>query len=333
MPLTEQQLHIRRGGVTGSQIAVLAGLCPWGSAIELYREKVAAPGEIEPKPLTEDMSRGIWFEEPCIRWYIHRTGRPVARTETIVHPDLPLVIATPDGVSMDPGQPTERQSEGGRVQWRPGDTIVEVKCPSWRTAKAWGAEGSDQIPRYYYPQVIWEMAVTGLKHAHVVAYFGDQLRIYNVPWDQGIFERLYEVAETFWTQHVLPRVPPPPDATTAYAEYLAELFPASVDDMVKMEPGDGALFDVIASVRQCEETIRVHSKRLEEAKNILKSRIGINRGLEGNFGRITWAQNRESERVDWQAVAREAGASDEQIGRHTTTKPGPRVFRAHWRDT
>ncbi len=332
MPLTLQQRQLRCKGITGSQIAILAGLSPWGSAVEVWREKVEGPGHDSGPEVGPHMERGIFFEDACLRWYVHRTGRAAVPTKTIVHPEHPLVIATPDAVSLDPSVPGERPVGDGRIQWSPGDIVVEVKCPSWRTARAWGEEGSDEIPRYYYPQVIWEMAVTGLRHAHVVAYFGDQLRIYNVPWNQDIFDRLREVAEDFWHTHVVAGVPPFPDASQAYADHLAELYPQASAPLMKAD-GDTQIAMAAAQAKDAEENIRAHARRLEEAKNILKMRIGSARGIEGGFGRITWSNNKDSERTDWEAVAKAAGATDELIRSHTINKPGPRVFRANWAAT
>lgn len=329
MPLTLKQRQIRSRGITGSQIAVIAGLSPWGSPVEVWREKVTqvSPGQTDvPGP---HMERGIFFEDACLRWYVHRTGRAIVPTQTIIHPDHPLVIATPDAVSLDPEVPGDRPAGGGRINWAPSDIVVEVKCPSWRTARAWGEEGSDDIPRYYYPQVIWEMAVTGLKNAHVVAYFGDQLRIYNVPWNQAIFDRLREMAEEFWHTHVVPGVPPFPDSSKAYADYLTEAYPRVKEPLAKAD-GDAQIAAAVAQAKDAEETIRTQMKRLEEAKNVLKMRIGHSRGLEGSFGRVTWANNKDSARIDWEAVAREAGAPEDLVEKHTTVKPGPRVFRANW---
>ena len=109
---------------------------------------------------------------------------------------------------------------------------MRSSAPSWRTARAWGADGSDEIPRYYYPQVIWEMAVLGVRQAHVAAFMGDQMRIYNIPWSQDVFDALYEAAERFWARHVVPKVPPPPDASAAYADHLARMFPAPDEALV-----------------------------------------------------------------------------------------------------
>ncbi len=329
MPLTLQQRQLRCKGITGSQIAILAGLSPWGSPIEVWREKVDGPAHGAAEAPSPHMERGIFFEEACLRWYVHRTNRAVVPTTTIVHPRYPLVIATPDAVSLDPSQGDARQPADGRIQWAETDIVVEVKCPSWRTARSWGEEGSDQIPSYYYPQVIWEMAVTGLKNAHVVAYFGDQLRIYNVPWNQAIFDRLREVAEDFWHLNVVPGIPPKPDASAAYSQYLAEMYPKSSAELIKAD-GDSIVTTAAAQAKDAEVQIRAHAQRLEEAKNTLKQAIGQARGLEGAFGRVTWVTNKESERTDWEAVARAAGASEDLIKSHTVKKAGPRVFRANW---
>ena len=41
----------------------------------------------------------------------------------------------------------------------------------------------------------------------------------------------------------------------------------------------------------------------------------------------SWKQNKDSERVDWQAIAAAMNPPQELIAANTTTKPGARVFR------
>ena len=132
MPLSPAQMAVRRKGITGSQIAVVAGLSPWGSPIDVWREKVeGAPGDL--LAANEDVQRGVWLEEAVVKWYVHRVGRAVGQLGTVVHPDRPLVIATPDGVSMaadrDPSEGDERRGTHATLRVMPEDIALEVKCP------------------------------------------------------------------------------------------------------------------------------------------------------------------------------------------------------------
>ena len=47
-----------------------------------------------------------------------------------------------------------------------------------------------------------------------------------MPFNQRLFEALYELVERFHVNHVLRKVPPPPDASDNYKEWLTTTFTA-----------------------------------------------------------------------------------------------------------
>jgi hypothetical protein len=55
--------------------------------------------------------------------------------------------------------------------------------------------------------------------------------------------------------------------------------------------------------------------------------------LEGPGFLIRWRNARPTLETDWQAVAREVGATPELISKFTTVKTGPRTFRPLWRQS
>ena len=163
MALSREQLEIRKQGVTGSEIAAVAGLSKWGSPIEIWQRKLGLIPEIETTPA---MDRGNFLEAGMREWLAKDTGLVIDESSTLVHRDHPLVIATPDGIAYDNGQAV---------------AAVELKSPGPRTCGDWEdpSERQDGIPTYYMPQVIWEMAVLGLDQCIVGALIWGELRIYR----------------------------------------------------------------------------------------------------------------------------------------------------------
>lgn len=329
MPLSPQQREFRRHGITGSQIAVIAGQSPWGSPIDVWREKVEGDQPSQAEDLSDAMLKGILFERPVIEFYVTKLGRTVADVGTLRHSKHRLVIATPDGVSM-PSDDTERPVDGeGAMVFDPAkDVALEVKCPSWRTGKHWGEEGTADIAPYYLPQVTWEMAVTGLTMTHVVALLGDNIKVFNVPWDQKYFDSLLAVAQDFWDRHVLTGVPPPPDGSAAYAEHLAHQFPHHGDELSEDVPGE--VMAAIAHASAAEASIKEATARLDCAKNTIRQAIGDKKGFKGDFGRVTWTKNRDGQKTNWAAVALEMGAPEDVVATHTKPTVGARVLRFSW---
>ena len=69
----------------------------------------------------------------------------------------------------------------------------------------------------------------------------------------------------------------------------------------------------------------------KEVRAALEECIGGASGLDGGAtGRVTWKAGAPRHTTDWEAVAWAAGATDALIAQHTTTKPGPRIFRPTW---
>lgn len=65
MPLSPEQHAIRRGGISGSEIAAVAGLNPWAGPIDVWRSKVEPMAPLD-EELNHNLLRGNLFEEPVI---------------------------------------------------------------------------------------------------------------------------------------------------------------------------------------------------------------------------------------------------------------------------
>lgn len=324
-----------------SEIAALAGLSKWSSPIAIYEAKVL--GTTRESSLR--MELGDLLEEPIAKLYARETGRHLRKCVTLRHPEREIMLATPDRVVFaskpPPGLPLED-----------ADRLLQIKTTGWRQRDEWGAPGTDAIPAEYLAQVQWEMAVTGVPCCDVAVLVDrDEFLIYTVTKDAELVEGLYEVAARFWTDHVLARVPPPPDASERYAEYLARVHPREKSDVMLPAPPE---VEALAFELREAELRRVAAETAEDAlKNQIRAFIGDAAGTTGSFGRITWKANASSARTDWEAAAvrlREeleqlavrGGMSEEDasnagleawrraVGDATLVKPGARVLRKSW---
>ena len=111
--LTNEQLAIRKTGITGSEIAAVAGLSPYESPLTVWARKL----DLVDDDSSAVMERGTYLEEGIRSWYCAKTGANVAIVGTMVHPDNPIIIATPDGIAY---RGDERRA-------------LEIKAPTWRT--------------------------------------------------------------------------------------------------------------------------------------------------------------------------------------------------------
>ena len=303
--------ELRKLGIGSSDICILAGLTPWGSPYQVWAEKTGlAPGE-EP---TEAMTRGNILEAPVADWWAASTGKRIRRRHAIVrHPDYDWATASLD-----------REVVGE-------DTILEVKTTSQR----WDG---DSPPDHVVAQVVWALGVSGRKAAHVAALTGDlQLRRWDIFPDPDYFADLLAIGEAAW-RGICDRVPPAIDGSEATAQALARSWrhPLAVDK-VPLAQSDPAFDAIAAALWIAEGEYKEAEARLGTARNAARAVIGDGAGFEGPWGKVSWTSNRDSERVDWEAVARDLGLADpaaleEARRKHTSIRHGSPVLRTHWNE-
>lgn len=314
--LTAAQQAIRATGITGSEIAALAGCSRWRQPVDVYADKV---GDVAAAPDTGEshhLERGVFLERGLLDWYAYRTGAQLAYPGTLRHPQLPLVIATPDAVAHWPDAPPR---------------VVECKSPDWRARGHWGEPGSGAIPSYYMPQIQWELAVTGCSQADVIALLDGDLQLYTVDYDPGLFHALYTVALLFWNNHVTARLPPSPDASAAYGNYLRRKFPVAVHELAEATQ---AQTEYVRQLYVAEHHLAAWEAKRDAAKHALMAAIGDASGLQGPWGRITYRNNKPSAKVDYRAIVEAMAPPPELLARHTHTQAtGPRVFRPTFAET
>lgn len=292
MPLTEEQREIRKKGVTGSEISALVGLNPYKSPQQLWEEKL---GIVEPDPSLDDnphIERGVYLEPALIKWTEKRVGYPVwANSHTFVSRANPLVIATPDGFA-DP--------EPGRRQ------VLEVKAPSPRAYEDWADpdEIADGIPKYYVPQVQFEMAATDTEEALISTLIGGSLRVYRMKRSQPLIDMLVKRAEAFWW-HVEHQEPPPVDFSRPIErEWLKKhLKSQESDEMREYGPVEAESIEAdIKKYLELKAEADAAEEKLAETKSFLQFFVGGCAGFQTPNYKVTWKQSRGSAKTDWKRV-------------------------------
>jgi len=349
MSLTSKQLELRRTGVGASEIAALAGLSRWSSPIAIFEAKVLG-AQIES---TYSMDLGTEIEAPIARIWAKQHRRFLARVATLRHPTKSFALATPDrAVYLS----AEARGDGRRLRddVRSAEKLLQVKSTNWRLRHLWGEEGTDAIPDEYLCQAHWEGSVAGLSVVDFAVDFDKtSLAHYRVVVDHGIFQALYEIAERFMVDHVAKKIPPPPDATDRYGEYLARAFPR--DETAVLEEVQTSAEEQLLRTIELFAKLKAGEKRLKALKslcyNTIASRIGAGAGLVGDFGKITFRRTKDGSKTNWATVAEEAQrlaalviqtmpggeqrtALEHRLANlvtdHTSVAPGHRTMRTTW---
>lgn len=193
----EEFVERRRHGIGGSDIAAIIGLSKYRTALDVYLQK---------RGLTEsdDDARkemGRYMEAPILQWYIDsQKVEPIARSEFVRHPEHDFLLGNID---------MEVRNEHGD-EWG-----ADAKNVHFRAVGEWGDEGSDEMPldalfqahHYMFLKPRWS------KIDFVVLRGGFwPPRIYTVRRDDELYAALVlSRLIAFWTQHVIPGIPPTPD--------------------------------------------------------------------------------------------------------------------------
>lgn len=171
---SQEWLDMRRKYITASDAAVLMGVSPWSTPLELYHDKIAG----FQKKKTAAMQRGIDLEPEARMVFEQLTGHMV-RPEWRVHPDIKWMAATFDGINDD-------------------GILVEIKVPGEKDHLI-ALEG--KIPEKYMPQLQHQMKVAGVGQCYYFSYRPEN----SIPWrmirvqaDREFQQRMLEAERAFY---------------------------------------------------------------------------------------------------------------------------------------
>lgn len=310
MSLTDEQKRLRATGFGASEIATIVGVGP-GRAIDLWESKVNPQPENIDDMLPAEL--GTLLEAPVAQVYARRTGTWLSSVGTLRHPKHPLILATPDRARFTTEDALNAARGAAPIitsieALEFADRLVEVKTHAARYRRDYGDEGSGKVPDHEAIQVTIQLGVTGHKVADLPVLFrgdfGVDLKVFTVAWNESLFETLAEAAERFWTDYVLTRKPPPPDASDAYSEVLERIYPAVTKPHAVADATDEELMLRWAKFKEVERRAK-HLKELIGQR--LMHRIGDAGGLiSPALGKLSWIHVRDRMDVDWKRAANEA---------------------------
>ncbi len=295
-------LEWRREGLGGSDVAGILGLSPWSSAFDVWWSKVRSLDDKGSAVKT----RGQLLEEAVLQWAKGEIGAGLVRGSPIVHPELSWARGTPDA-------------------WTDVDEGLEAKTVRVFDEEVWGPSGSDVVPLHYRIQCAWYAAISGATIWRLAAFstLQEDWRIFELPTDPEISDRLLEVAGRWWENHVVDESPPELDTSSGAASYLRERYANPGKQILEASSEDLELLERYRAAK----TLRDRSKKeLDEASVEIKARIGDARGLEGEPGtlRAVWSRfDRTS--VDLKALKKERPDLVEVLEQFTKTSPSGRL--------
>ena len=191
----KEWLEARKTYLGGSDIAAICGVPSFKkTALDVYFSKVN-PEIIELTKEDPNYEAAYWGEKQekdiAERYSEEHNVEVRIEPKLIRHPKYPFMAGNID-------------------RWVGNyEYILECKTAHFMKSKAYGEEGTDQIPESYLVQVAWYSAITGVSKVDIAVLIGGQnYREYTYTKNHEFEEKLIKIACNFWHNHVEKRIPP-----------------------------------------------------------------------------------------------------------------------------
>ena len=180
-------LKFREGKIGASQVAAILNESPFQTKLELWEEIVFK----QPKTKNKAMQRGNDLE-PKARAHVNGLNERFRFQPAVIQNlQYPYLMASLDGYY---------ENEQGKPH------ILEIKCP--------GKDGhsialSGEIPKYYFPQLQYQMEMVGVEHMLYFSYDGEEGKIILCNRDEDYCKKMMKEIHEFY-QSIIDFKPPLP---------------------------------------------------------------------------------------------------------------------------
>lgn len=297
------QWHLDRlNGLGGSDAAIVLGISPFKSRLQLWNEKVN-------KIIDSNPEENLIFQighalEPIIAdHYSKTTKREIVKRSQKVHPQYPFMMGNVDREIVK----SERETPG----------ILEIKT------KGAFINWEDTIPNYYLSQIQHYMAIYGYNwSSFAVLDLGKREITYtDVERDDVFIEKLIEEEKKFW-KLVENKIPPEPEPTKACKDYLESHFDIAEPITIDLTNNEEA-----TKKANLLKHVKATRKGLEESEIECKSYfMNLMQTVERAIGdgyEITWRNDKDALKFDIDKFKLE---HPKLYKNYTTMKKGSRRF-------
>lgn len=251
-PMTEiEWLRSRQLGIGGSDAGAILGVNKWKTPFQVYIEKTEEINEVNEQ--SEAAYWGTELEDLVAREFAKRTNKKVRRKNAILqNSEYPFMTANLD-----------REIVGEKA-------FLECK-----TVNAFGASDwdSDEIPDSYLVQVMHYLAVTDYSKAYIAVLIGGQKFVYKeIDRDDELIKIIINSEMNFWNNHVLKKVPPTLDGSSAAEKFLKEKYKDT--DPGKMVNLKSEYKDKIKDYFDIKNAMKALENQAKEIENNIKLELG-----------------------------------------------------------
>ena len=185
----QEWLKERKNYLGGSDLAAIAGLNPYRTALDVYLDKTS--NDIS-QDTNSAMHWGNLLEDVVAKEYAEVTGQIVWEEKKVFrHKEYKFL-----GANID-------RWVGDR------EYVLECKTAGFNRSKEWGKEGTDEIPENYLIQIAYYAAICDVPKVDIAVLIGgNDFRIYTYTRNRELEDKLIKIACNFWHNHIEKRIPP-----------------------------------------------------------------------------------------------------------------------------
>lgn len=236
----QEWLRERKNYLGGTDLAAIAGLNPYRTALDVYLDKTSSDIREE----TNDAMRwGNLLEDVVAKEYAEVTGQKIEiEPNTIYHPEYKFL-----GANID--------------RWV-GDKeyVLECKTAGFNKNKEWGDSGTDQIPESYLIQCAFYASICDVPKVDIAVLIGGQdFRIYTYNRNKDLEDKIIKIGINFWHNHIEKRIPP----KCVNTKDTFNLFPQSNYQEIVAEDNIIQKWEELKAAREEESRIQTNIEKLK----------------------------------------------------------------------
>lgn len=243
----KEWLMLRKNGIGGSDAGAVCGLNPYVSPMEVYADKTSNNVD-EMATDNEAMRQGRDFEDYVAKRFMEESGLKVRRSNAMyICKEYPFMIADIDRFVI------------GR-----NDGIIGLEC---KTASPYSAEKwkDGKIPVYYIMQCYHYMTVMDAQAWYIaVLIYGREFKYIKLERDEEIIQSLIRIEENFWNNHVMKRVMPEPDGSSAADTFINKHFAESKEGLSVPLAGFDEKLQRRAELSDLIDQLDIEKKKIEQ---------------------------------------------------------------------
>jgi putative phage-type endonuclease len=278
--IREEFLARRRTGIGGSDVGAIMGVSQYADGLDVYLDKVDPPPDFD----NPAMERGRYLEPVVSKLYEVTSGRRLTHGKFRRDQKNKFLIGSPDRII----KPTGRKPYAADVS-SPG--VLEIKTANRYVLKKMKEEG---LPKSYILQLQHYMGLSGTTWGAFAVLCADpwEFLTFTVEFDQELYDRVREVLQRFWVDHVQAKVPPIPkpidygDTDEVKADTAVTIFDPGSTGLVQWEKS-------VDLFREANAMLKLGAEAKEFARAQMIDQMTMGKGIyEGGGARVHYLQSK-----------------------------------------